>query len=372
MNNILLYFKVFNKKIFKISNFNFIVILALICSSIILALTFMHFSIECSQNIKKSVSNREFVLIGDFDKSILDNNHIQFLGSDKYNLEAFYEVDNIYGNKAGITIKPILDSSVIHLIDGRKELAKNEMICSKKFYPYYLADYGKYSLIDSKKLVGKKISTDDREFTIVGTFSNIPFDSSDTCYVNVNTFEDLNLNSNGDTLVVLDDEKNISDFLKNLESNQIHYIKVLNVDNHILLMYFYIPLFVMLIILIIMINVIYFFIKKKNIKYFKLFGILKTCGYSMKKIILLNLTEYNILLVFVIPLSLIFYSAISYFIKKYLLYEFIYNNLYFNFSFLYFFVFVILLIVITNAMTIILLLRYLKKETNYLAGEDSD
>jgi len=366
MNSILL------KKIINIRNFNYIMIISFISTAIIFALTFIYFSIDCSISINKSTINREYIVYDITDDNILKNNdHIIFYGSDVYNLEPFFEIERTNGSKAGVTIKPLIDEKSITISDGNKIKENGQIICSKNFYPYYLTKYGEKDIINSKNLLNKTINIENKDYTIVGTFKNIPFETADTCYIGKEDFINLGIENGNDKIILIDDISNEENVTKYLVENNVKYLKVFETDETFIYLFFYIPLFIMLIMIVIMIDIIYYFIKKKIIKNLKFYGLLKSCGYSSKMILKHNLIENNILLLFIIPISLLLYGLGIIIVKKQFMYDYIYNNLYLNFPLVYYLLFLICFVMITNFTIIILSKKYLNYDANILIGEEN-
>ena len=168
--------------------------------------------------------------------------------SDVYNLEPFFEIERINGSKAGVTIKPLIDEKSITILDGNKIKENGQIICSKNFYPYYLIKYGEKDIIDSKNLLNKTINIENKDYTIVGTFKNIPFETADTCYIGKEDFINLGIENGNDKIILIDDISNEENVTKYLVENNVKYLKVFETDETFIYLFFYIPLFLMSII----------------------------------------------------------------------------------------------------------------------------
>lgn len=359
------------RKIFSKRNIILVSILILMFIIIFTCLTIAYLSIDFNKVTYNSSTARELLVNSVNDKEsdykvLNDIEHIEFSVSSKFLSFLINAKPLVKSNLENyILFKPLLSQDDIKIIDGKNIENSKEVICPNNFYPYdlYIDEnlsikkiyYDKF--LDGKDFIGKSIAVSSNlgeeeknfiaDFKIVGVYDNKDTNNEGAvCYISMNDFDRMQSNIIGIShtvwtdghetdekeyyqgkLVRVDNYKNMEEVINKLQNMGFSVTKVVTMDEGLMNLMFYIPLFIVLIILLITFNIIYNFLKKKSEYYAKNIGILKANGYKEKELLKINKLE-NIIIMFIsLIISLNIYLAIFILIK-----HFFYELVYYNYS----------------------------------------
>ncbi|HQC83982.1 MAG TPA: hypothetical protein PLB45_03825, partial [Bacilli bacterium] len=335
------------RKTLTIRNIISLIIISLMLVIIFVCLTIIKLSNDITKYADKSSDGRILLVSDTTDLNLIKSNeHVIFADSDKYRFGySFY-----YGKGNYIYIKPIIDESVIHLTSGNNVINSNDMICSKKLYPYEYSSYVDLSkFIDSNKLIGNTLSDGTYSFNVVGSYDNIGMEEANYCYISKEGFDQLPVEGYKYFMILIDSRDNYDSVTHFLDENNIRYIDNLYPDETLYYL-IKIPLLVICIVLVIIL-ILSFSICHKNINAnSRSIGLLKAYGCHEKDIIkYFEISQFFLLLIsFILAYTIYF---IIYIIAQPYLAKFIYMNIYikipfismfaFGFAFLIFYYFII-------------------------------
>lgn len=390
--------KIFNKR-----NIILTIVLIIILIIIFSCLSICHFVLDYqSTSLANDPKNRELWVTSfneeedNFD-NISDISHVEAIYSSKFK-ETHYaylpEFDS-ETTKGEITIKTLINTNDVIIVDGRNIENDYEMICPKNFYPYTYNEsidnfdakihYNKF--LKSSDYIGKDFSIlsfrDERyeeknkyyNFKLVGVYeTKRSKDTIQTCYVNKNSFDNIYTNislisqsifSNGEivtdiikhkgVIVRVDQYQNLEKVSQELRARNYSVAQIIELDYDFINLLLYIPICIAIIVLLVAINIIYNFFKKKNEYSKNYIGILKACGYTNKNILKMNITENTIFTIISFLVSYIIYFLVFSFINKYVLYDLTYNNyslkIPIHYIIIFMLVFISIVILITKNLT---------------------
>lgn len=351
---------IIRNRLFEKRNILFLIVLSIVFIIIFCSLTIMKFSIENKNEIQKSNLGRSFIVKIPFEdvEIIKDIDNIEVATSIKYLNSDIFEVPelDVQNNKGIISLKPRLTDKDIEIISGKNIKNENEIVCPEKFYPHnFENNLSKILFFSSPQLIDKTITVTSHneslnkellKLKIVGIYKNKYMEEINTCYTNMKTYDLLTSKYQGytesydekgnllnreniaysDSIIRINDEKNISKVLNELDKLNIGYEKVFTVDNSLLNTMFFLPLIVSIIIIGISLLVIFIFLSKKNNNRLNNIGILKAIGFSDTEIISIFIKENIIITIVGYFIAIIVYFVMLKTLSYTILSEVIYNN----------------------------------------------
>lgn len=342
-------------KIRGMKNITHILINSFLITIVFVCLTIIKFSNDFYYAFNNNMEGRTLLVSNETDNNILKKNkHIIFSNSDKYR----FGYNFFYNNDNYIYIKALIDENYLDIIDGRKIMKSGEMLCSKKLYPFeYSMNMDFSKAIDSKTLLNTKISDENYNFKIVGTFSNKEMEEANICYVSIEDFGKFDIESYDKKMIVYDKRENYDKITKFLKDNEIEYINPNIVDET----YTYlktIPVYIIIIILNIILVISYNFMKKSINNSNNIIGVLKAYGEDNTNIKKYYIIYYLVMMLVSVIISAIVFAGLYYYIQPYLA-ECIFYNLYVNVPFLSFIIFILLMFIYTYV-----IIKHLINKTN--------
>lgn len=379
---------IIRNRLFEKRNIILAIVLTIIFLILFSCLTIIKFSVENKNEILKSEIGRTYLVYPSENQVDLVKNieHIELIASNKYQTSTRFESPSFDSkDDAGILlIKPLLKDYDIKIKKGDTIKKKYEIVCSDIFYPHEYNDrIYKNLFLSGKDILNKKITvisnnedSNEKEITlnIVGTYKNKFMEEANTCYTNIETYDEIsskymgweeiydiegNLNSKTyyeyeDYIIRVDDQKNIEQVLNALYDKDIKYENIFILDTGFLSALYIIPLFISILIIILILLILYSFIAKKNTNRLNNIGFLKAIGYKEENIISLTINENIIILITSYVLAMIPYFIVLKKISYTLLAEVTYTNYILNvpyvsiFLSIIIFIFIIRLIVVKN------------------------
>lgn len=397
-------FFIIRKRLFEKRNIILIIVLTIIFLILFSCLTIMQFSVENKKAVLNSVDERTYKISPemvddkvnhrteyiDFTEEQLEKirniNHVELVESEKYLREYREEVSEFNnGNEQGIILlKALLKEDDIKIKKGKGIQNKYELVCSNTFYPHEYDEriYSNFFL-SNKDILNKqiKVISDNEDLnkkeislTIVGTYENKFEEAANTCYTNIETFDEIVHKYNGynagydedgnlinkeyseysDYLVRIDSRENINEVLKALNDMGIEYRQCFYTNLEFFTLLYSIPLFVAIIVILLTLLILYNFISKKNMNRLNYIGMLKAVGYDEKAITTLNINENIVVTAISCVISLIIYLITLNYLTYTLLAEITYTSLILNVPYILIFlsfiifVFIVSLIVKSN------------------------
>lgn len=378
------------KRLFNKSNAIFMTIISIIILIIFSTITIMNMVIDYIHTDYKEGSGLALTVYGNDLEKLESYEHVSYAVPRKYassSYRDFIDFDKDYVSGT-LEIKPLIASDVLKLIDGKYPASENEMICSKKFYPYSLYLNDEYHtmkvykdlFVDSKSLIGKTYNIksynedfldEEMTFEIVGTYKNKSLESASTCYIliddydkitskyaGIKKYEDINHNEVVEYLeysgyyLKVDKKSNVDKVINTLEKDGYNVEKYSSYDESLYYL-FTIPLVVCLITLIVCLNSIVLYCKKKFYNNVRNINLLNALGYSEKEIINLQFVESLIIIITSSFISFVIMLICFKIIENKYLSEFIYNN---------YFVPIPLILLLFSALLLILFILFITKK----------
>ena len=369
-------FFIIRNRLFEKKNIILIIVLIIIFLVLITCLTIIQFSIDNKKEILNSVDERTYKIIhevidDDINHTLKDVefseeqieaiknlNHVELIVNEKYQFESRIEVSNFdKGSEKGILyLKVLFNENDLKIKNGKNLKNKYELICSNIFYPHEFDDRMYSDLfIPSNEFIGKEIKVissnenlggKEINLKIVGSYENKYMETANTCYTDMETYDEISSRYSGwtgsydekgnliekeyskyyDYFIVIDSKDNIPFVLDELRKMNIEFSLSSYTDFTFLNSLFLIPLFVGFIVIILTFSILYNFISKKNTNRLNNIGILKAIGYNEKEIISLNFKENVILIVVSYIISLFIYFIVLKYLTYTFLAEITYNN----------------------------------------------
>lgn len=369
-------FFIIRNRLFEKKNIILIIVLIVIFLILITCLTIIQFSIDNKKEILNSIDERTYKIIhevidDDINHTLKDVefseeqieaiknlNHVELIVNEKYQFESRIEVSNFdKGSEKGILyLKVLLNENDLKIKNGKNLKNKYELICSNIFYPHEFDDRMYSDLfIPSNEFIGKEIKVissneylggKEINLKIVGSYENKYMETANTCYTDMETYDEISSRYAGwtgsydekgnliekeynkyyDYFIVIDSKENIPFVLDELRKMNIEFSSSSYTDFTFLNSLFLIPLFVGFIVIILTFSILYNFILKKNMNRLNNIGILKAVGYDEKDILSLNFKENVILIVISYVISLFIYFIVLKYLTYTFLAEITYNN----------------------------------------------
>lgn len=365
---------IIRNRLFEKRNIILIIVMTIILLILFTCLTIIQFSIENKNEILNSENTRTYKIYPEarIDEAEIDYvgfteeqintirkiNHVELVMSEKYQFEKMFEVPFFdKGNEKGVlSIKALLKDDDIKIKKGTNIKNKYELVCSNTFYPHEYDEriYGNLFLPNNTVLNKSVTITSSNEdlkekgisLKIVGTYENKFMEASNTCYTNIETYDEIVSKYNGYTesydelgnliyrenkeyrnyFIRIDSKENIDMILSSLNNMNIKYDKTFYQDSTFLSMLLSIPLFISIVIILLTLSILNNFISKKINNRIHNIGILKSLGYDEKAIKSLNANE-NLFLIFISTIiSLLIYFISLHYLKYTLLAEVTYTN----------------------------------------------
>ncbi|MBP3254944.1 MAG: FtsX-like permease family protein [Clostridia bacterium] len=337
--------------------------IALLSISIIILIFSLTFKESINDYVEKNIKNNIFyrtIYVGNPNfkrdegliKKVEEISHIEkIIKQENFSTYVNANIEDIQQNEGSIKLIGCNENISPSIIKGRyiTDEDKNVCIIPKEFYIGDINDkYNETDIIDGEKLIGKKITvsysmyeykelgpviiqtyTDD--FYVVGIYdNNINMGYPNECYVSFNDVENINKIiltganiGNGDILVIADNWNNVDGIISELEK-QGFSTQLYSVPNYILIDIINIigiTMFTLMLILSISTMIINSIKTSKDRE--KIYGLLKTVGYSKKNILIINFIENIIIGLISFIIGVIISLIIIYII----------NNLLYNFNF---------------------------------------
>lgn len=351
---------IIKNRLFEKRNIILIIVLSIIFLILFTCLSIIQFSVENKFEISRSEIGRTYFISPEKEQvdTIKNIPHVELVASDKYYSNSGGEItefDN--GSQKGeIILKALLKEDDVKIRRG-KNISKNyEMICSDTFYPHYYDDrIYSYLFVSSKEILNKEVTIvsknedlNKKEITlnIVGTYKNKFMEEANTCYVNMETYDEiaskysgwseaydekgnlieLEYNEFNSYILRVDNKKNINKVLSSLDDMGVEYQKTFELDEGFLSILYFIPLFIGIIIILLTLSILYSFISKKINNRIHNIGILKSIGYDEKTIKLLNINENIFVIIISSIISFIVYFIVLNHLKYTILAEVTYSN----------------------------------------------
>lgn len=389
---------IIRNKLFDKRNIVLTIVMTIVLLVLFSCITIIQFSIENKNEILNDADTRTYKIFPEFKcnnelvytnfteeqiNAIKEIEHIELVMSDKYRLSKIVDVPDFdNGNEKGVIyIKALIKDDDIKIKSGTNIKNKNEIVCSNTFYPHEPDErIYKNLFLSSNDILNKTIKVislnedlNNKEITlkIVGTYKNKFMEESNTCYTNIETYDeivskyaswDYNLNDNGEVIskepedykdyfIRIDSKENIDKVLKELDKMEISYDKTYILDSTFLDMLLSIPLFISIIVIILTLSILHSFISKKINNRKNNIGILESIGYDEKTIVSLNINE-NIIIIFISTIVSFFIYFITFHYLKYtLLAEYTFANCIINIPYLLIFLSLILYCLIVSIIT---------------------
>lgn len=388
-------------RLFERKNIILIFILSIIFLILFTTLTLINFSIANKNAVLNSEDARSYKIYhtsssSSFDEDTIEKikqiEHVELVFSDKYqNEKRFVVTDLNNGNSDGvISLKALKKNSDVKIKKGRNIKNNYELICSDTFYPHEIdGKIYKNLFLNSNDIINKKINLFSQNedlnnkkisLNIVGTYQNKYEEYANTCYTNIETFDELTSKYNGsnitydeygneqlqepseyqDYIIRIDSKDNADQVLAELRNMKLNVDRIYYIDTSYLDMLYFIPLFISIIIILITLLIIYNFISKKIINRLNKVGIMKAIGYEDKDIINLNIIENIIIILLSSVISFIIYLITFNSLKYTLLAEVTYGSYILNIPYLV----IILSIVIFSFISSLFVKKSYKKTKN--------
>lgn len=362
--------------LFEKKNIVLVSVLIIIFLILITCLTIIQLSIDNKREILNSVDERTYKIVhkvieDDVNHKIVDIEfteeqiellknvkHVESVVNEKYQTGSRIKVPSFdKGSEEGILyLKALLNYDDIKVKNGNALENKYELVCSNIFYPHEF-DNQIYSnlFVSNGKFIGKTIKVissnedlNEKEITlkIVGSYENKYMETANTCYTDVETYDEISSKYDGwfesydengnlieieyienyDYFVVIDSKDNVSFVLEELKNLNFEFYPYSYTDFTFLNSLFIIPLFVSVAVIVLTFFILYNFISKKNINRLNNVGILKAIGYDEKDIISLIFKENVILVIISFIISLFIYFVVLNYLTYTLLAEITYNS----------------------------------------------
>ena len=343
-NNVLKYIL---NKIKNRNNITFIIINTILITIVFVCLIIVRFTLDYNSALSKNLLGRTLVVYTDNLDLLRSNEHVIFAGVDKYRFSYGFNFNNNY-----ISLMPLTDNNYINIVDGHGLINPGDVVCPKRLYPYeYPLDESNFKeFVNTKDWLNKSISNGTYTFNIVGTYNNILMDEANICYISISDFDKLDITSyNNNSMIIIDNHKNINSVKSFLTSNNIGYTEEFNAGDEYLYLVT-IPPFIISIIVIIILAISFNFSKKSINNNNKTIGILRAYGESNNNITKYYICYHSLLLLISIIISLII-SIIIYELVKPYLYEFYYYNLFIRIPILGIIIFTLLYILYISLIT---------------------
>lgn len=349
-------------RLFEKRNIVLIIVLTIIFLIIFTCLTTIQFSVENKREALNSEIGRTYLVdYKDGDQLLLEKlkeiNHIELIKNSKYYSGNYFIVSDFFEYGEGeVYIKALVSQDDVRIKHGKNVEDKYDLICSNTFYPFSLEEGINSSLfLSSKDILNKKIKINSnnedlnkKEITlnIVGTYKNKFMEESNTCYTNIETYDEIASKYNGygesydeegnliertyseydGYFIRIDDKKNIEEVLTKLSNMEIWHSAAFILDEGFLAILYFIPLFIGIIVIILTIAILYSFINKKINNRIHSIGILKAIGYNNETIIKLNINENIIVIIVSGIIAFVPYLIVLNYLKFTILAEVTYCN----------------------------------------------